>query len=137
MIIQPTRVQVTRLTVLADYCDKQVERKSFSMRRWGCSAIRKVTRGEKFDCGMTACAGGYACLIPSFQKEGLFMDFTGPIYNDQYGHAALREFFGLDSLQETFLFDAFQDDGFTHLRLTPKQWAKRCRNFIADLPLPI
>lgn len=133
MTITPSPVQFTRLTVLADYVAQQVERKNFSMKRWGITLIGRIPTTDDPSCKTTACAGGWACMVPTFQKEGLSMGLDGPKYGNLEGHAALREFFGLDSKQEEFLFDSFEAGGYTPLVLTPKQWSKRCRTFLKSL----
>lgn len=130
-------VQHTRLAVLAEHLAGNVERKNFSMLRWGITTISRAIFHPSYmpSCKTTACAGGWACALPTFQKEGLTMQADGPTYRGCTGHDALRKFFGLSREQETFLFDSWEVvDGVTKMvRLTPKQWAKRCDKFLKSL----
>lgn len=132
----PTKVQVTRLTVLADFIPAQATRENFSMRHWGIRFVASLQKRTldtySTDCGTTACAAGWACMVPSFQKEGLIMGENGPEYLEYVGHTALQEFFGLTREQEAFLFDSF-DDTHKPLVLTPRQWSKRCHKFLKSL----
>lgn len=133
----PPGIQFTRLTFLADFLAAKVEKKNFSMQKWGITTIGRAIFSPNTlpACNTTACAGGWACSIPSFQKEGLTMQADGPTYRGWAGHGALQKFFGLTLEQETFLFDSYQvKNGYTQLlRLTPKQWATRCRKFLKSL----
>lgn len=130
-------VQHTRLAVLSEHLSCQVEREHFSMNTWGIGTVCHVVcyPGVPLACRTTACAGGWACSIPTFQKEGLTMQVDGPSYRGYSGHSALRVFFGLSREQETFLFDSYHvaDGEPVMLRLTPKQWAKRCDKFLKSL----
>lgn len=63
-------------------------------------------------CGTTACAVGWACLAPEFNKQGLTFRGPGPVYSkpdaepdEFYTHwRAVEEFFGLTEVQAWHLF---------------------------------
>lgn len=80
---------------------------------------------KEVSCGTAACAMGWACMIPEFQKEGLQLvcpeseyprnKFQGtPIYNDgknvhsEFG--ACVEFFDITWKQAYYLFDPSEYD---------------------------
>lgn len=80
-------------------------------------------QGSKFDlqhwfagttalnCGTTACAMSFACLLPEFQTQGLYLSklSQSPRYKDSIGYmyggfSAAREFFEITSNEALQLF---------------------------------
>lgn len=58
-------------------------------------------------CGTTACAGGYAAMDPTFNKQGLSLHphYDSPRYGGHDGFWALEDFFGLNEEEVNYLFD--------------------------------
>jgi hypothetical protein len=85
------------LAKLAMYLET-VPEEYFDMSEWVKGAI--VFNGlfkVSPDCGTTACAGGWACMIPEFREEGLYLsNYVGsscPTYKGLTGTDALAAFF--------------------------------------------
>lgn len=55
------------------------------------------------DCGTSACAVGWACAHPEFQKQGLRWGET-PVYQRRFGWDAVESFFGIHYDLAMFLF---------------------------------
>ena len=55
------------------------------------------------DCGTLACAVGWACAHPEFQKQGLRWDEV-PVYRRRFGWDAVESFFGIHYGLAMFLF---------------------------------
>jgi hypothetical protein len=89
-------------------------------------------RLTSWHCGTTACAVGHACLNPAFQEQGLSLVKDGtamvPLYGGHAGWNAVREFFGIDSDEDAYLFLAWEyPDG---SETTPDQVADRIELFL-------
>ena len=56
------------------------------------------------DCGTLACAVGWACAHPEFQKQCLGWDGGSPIYRRRFGWEAVESFFGIHYGLAKFLF---------------------------------
>lgn len=85
-----------------------------------------VNRQHMHLCGTTACAMGWACMVPSFRKAGLRLVNDGTSVGEvRYRGAtdgdAAEDFFGIGAFAVDDLFSAMNKDR------TPKQWAKRAR----------
>src|SRR5882672_8661582 len=91
-----SKLTVRRLTKLADYMEKLPAPKArhFEMYEWfthkddaGLSSVLKgvhgienaddVRRAVPIECGMAACAFGWATLVPAFKKAGLKIVLSG------------------------------------------------------------
>lgn len=83
------------------------DEKSLRMRLWftqppvdkrGLSSHYDPDNLKQMDCNTVACAGGWACLDPTFNALGLNFDFqdSHPTYEDELGFEALQKFFELD-----------------------------------------
>ena len=132
-----SKLAVKRLTKLADYMEKlpKSANKHFHMGTWFNHNSEEhdhkfgenITLRDLHKCGTTACALGWACMIPAFHKAGLRLlasdnvswvghinafDFFEPTPSDRLLEVAANLFGGADK--------------------TPKQWAKRCRQFIRE-----
>lgn len=65
---------------------------------------------NEFDCGTIACAVGWACSYPEFNKQGLTVaaDHISPIFKtatqEYYGWYAAENFFGLSASESRALF---------------------------------
>ena len=73
---------------------------------WGKEVTNKDLLSQ--DCGTLACAVGWACAHPEFQKQGLRWD-GGPIYRRRdglrrFGWEAVESFFGIHYGLAKFLF---------------------------------
>lgn len=108
-----TTIQRKRLEKLADYM-RSVPRAAFDMQ-------------ALFDCGTKACAAGYAMrLFPRSLKPSL----NGLRYRDAVlASEALPLFFGLTENEANELFNLRMVQGSDE---TPKQWSRRCREFLAS-----
>lgn len=91
-----------RLLKLADLLET-VDPSRFDMDRWH-SGSRFNENKLKFGCGTTACAGGWACTIPSFKRAGLYISGRRPNYKGGLGFEALEDFFGITSRQSRAIF---------------------------------
>lgn len=102
-----------RLALLAARLET-VPEEFFSMTEWA-----KLTGGEIFDkgirkpeCGTRACAAGWACSVPEFNKAGLYMvesyefgEKKGtPKFGDSTSWHAVRQFFEIDHGLATRIF---------------------------------
>lgn len=109
--------QRKRLLKLADHLDIVPNRK-FDLACW--------------DCGTTACAMGYACRMPSFNKAGLRLGklTATPYYKNWAGFEAAQKFFGLGQVEALTLFSpSYNPLGY---KATPKGIAKQIRQLVAD-----
>lgn len=93
----------------------------------GIESGRDVTKSKLFECGMTACAFGWACVVPELKKQGLrIIENDGclvPSFDGETGWDAAKSFFGLSSAQANRLFN---DSSIC----TPEEWAEKCRAFL-------
>lgn len=89
------------------------------------------------ECGMAACALGWACMVPPLRKAGLHVEKENsggsfyPIYQGYTGYAAAQHFFDLSTHESHRLFG----HGIRGVR-TPKQWAKRARGLLREWQKP-
>lgn len=137
-----------RLTKLIEFMEKNDGR--VHMRQWfshkgeneldGAHDIHEpddLKPAALLECGMAACALGWACMVPSLRRAGLSVarDFGGssfyPTYQGSMGYAAAQEFFDLSTHQSRRLFG----HGIRGVR-TPKQWAKRARSLLREWQRP-
>lgn len=94
---------------------------------------------QDLSCGTTACALGWAATIPEFRRAGLTIkaipDIDGGFYADvctkkhSGGFKAASEIFGLSNSDSSYLFAP--DDEYPE-KATPKQVAKKIRNFVKE-----
>lgn len=124
-----------RLNKLVRYMEElpREARKHFSMGHWfwdreyRVPPHTKITRRDLEPCGTSACALGWATVIPEFHRAGLQM--TGehwvPRFRRRRGHHAAMAFFNLTEEQSRALFSPGNRDR------TPKAWAKRAKKLIA------
>lgn len=76
-----------------------------------CS-LNMHTWHECVNCGTVMCAGGLACTMPEFNKDGLNLrhghdgDVDRPEYDGLGGYSALEAFFGLSNNQTFHIFSA-------------------------------
>lgn len=107
--------QRKRLLKLADYLYTIPNRK-FDLSCW--------------ECGTTACAMGYACKMPSFNRAGLRLIHGTPKYLIYEGFTAAAEFFGMSKDEAFGLFSpSYNPLGY---KATPKGVAKQIRELVAD-----
>lgn len=91
----------------------------FDLEAW----VTRVNKKKPLSCGTTACAFGFAALLPKFKKLGLRLEMDEPI--EGYGEAAFypcykgyvdfmaaSKFFGVDRRIAEHLFspDNYRDD---------------------------
>lgn len=93
-----------RLAVLAAHLET-VPREHFDMggwtsHSWGFNSALE----EAVSCGMTACAGGWACAIPEFKEAGLKMVHGSPEFQDRRSFQAMQLFFDIDQYTSGRLF---------------------------------
>lgn len=93
------------------------------------------------DCGTLACALGWACAYPPFQKKGLAWNGATPVYRDrEVGLVAAFEaaalFFGLSYSDASELFGgrcSVYDDGLTSPEWSDKYlFLRRLRTFLYE-----
>lgn len=117
-----------RLLKLADKLDT-VPRKQFDYSAW----VGDDWKGAPdLSCGTTACALGWATTIPSFRRLGLKLntdwnEVTMGEYRNFYAAALLFELSERDAM---YLFAP----GPSEVDATPKQVAKKIRQFVKDYP---
>ena len=125
-----SKLAVYRLTKLANYMQalpKSAD-KHFDMNAWfwhndkhdhGFKSGQPITRHDLTLCGTTACAMGWAATIPAFNQAGLKVD--------QWGSLSILpgRFFDITDFEAHRLFFDFGIK-------TPKEWARRCHQFIKD-----
>lgn len=98
-----------RLATLAAHLET-VPQHNFNMNAWCSLNGAKLRKGAipKPTCNTRACAGGWACSIPEFNKAGLHLEDsygnTEPAFKGSYGAGALRRFFDLDIEQSDAVF---------------------------------
>lgn len=138
-----SKLAVKRLKTLIRFMgglDKRANR-HFKMRHWashrgnekiisvhGLKVGERVTKGTLLDCGMSACAAGWACVSP-LQREGLkaIVHRDGvitPVYQDATSISAVQRFFDVGD-------EAFSQF-FGHRRRidSPTKWADRARKLV-------
>ena len=124
-------LQKKRLLKLADFLDK-LKPKQLRM-----SAFVSNIGDKLGDCDTVACAAGWACTIPSFNKAGFQIDTfysDRPTYRDANGERlcgfeAIESFFGLS---ERAAVNIFGGEYLADKKTTPKQVAKRIRKLVAQ-----
>ena len=100
--------------------------KHFDMESWFSYGgehelkAKEVTRKVLTYCGASACALGWACTIPSFQKAGLRM----PINKIEEPWSKSEEFFDVPISVVFYLFMMDAE--------TPKQWASKAEQYLRD-----
>lgn len=124
-----SKLAVRRLTKLADYMDglPKSANEHFDMGAlWfeheGAHKHKLpqiLDRSALRHCGTTACAAGWAAVMPEFKKQGFGLTRDGRFLIER------REFFDIDVYQDDALF-------FYAPANTPKQWAKHCRKFLRE-----
>lgn len=124
-----------RLLALAAHLDTISPRK-FNMNHWANSSDAGIT------CGSTACALGYAGLMPSFRKAGLKTEFDkcgGSVvykrsHNSLYDIEAGASFFNIteDEAQWLFMPRSYP----IGRRPGPKTVASRIRRMVRDGTYP-
>lgn len=92
----------------------------------------EITREHLHLCGTTACAAGWAAMIPSFRKAGLRLVYDGTSmgaisFERKEDGDALMQFFDIDY---DLMADLFGSDTTSK---TPKQWATRARQLLRDV----
>ncbi len=113
-----------RLLKLADFLVEQVPPKKFYMYRW-------ATSDDLNECGATACAFGWAAMIPSFRRAGLSIRGKWPKlegFRSRCGFKIAARFFSISNENSRDLFGS--QIGLQ--RETPRQAAKRIRTFVAE-----
>jgi hypothetical protein len=140
-----SKLAVRRLTKLADFMAKLPAPKAqhFDMYEWfthnrshviggehGISSAKDIKEETILKCGMAACAFGWATMVPSFRKAGLTVSMENniayPTFRGHLAFEAAKDFFDIEHSEVHTLFGLDGGDK------TPKQWAKRCREFIKE-----
>lgn len=89
-----------------------------------------ITKDNIRHCGTTACALGWASIIPAFHKAGLKLE---PLTHSEENFQLGRDFFGLNDRQAMELFVTLTEWGGSApmtLVTTPKQWAKVAKSLL-------
>ena len=139
-------MNTTRLLVLANFLDA-VPAEKFHLGNWRDTVMTieadtsppyMLLRKELDDdrlldhaCGTTACAVGWACVIPAFKEQGLHWDgdiafIHGDVH--EVGWDAAEEFFGLDSTESGKLF---RYSSYERGNNGPRDVAARIREMVA------
>lgn len=117
-------------TALERIAKRPLKNMRFNLREWRSTGLKKNTNG----CGTAACAVGYACTLPSFKKEGLYLgdenesSYAGPMFDGHRCWDAVSVFFNLSYSTSMYLFSA--DYYARWQRDKPQAVAKRIRQFI-------
>lgn len=137
-----------RIGVLIDFMEELPPEKAahFYMGSWvthhenswtvdgqhGVKAGEEIKESSLVECGMAACAFGWAAMIPEFREAGLGLSISrpggiaAPTYNGQCAFDAACDFFDIDYHQAQALFES-------HLELaTPDQWAANARRLLRE-----
>lgn len=117
-----------RLMILARKLER-VPQQRFRLDEWASG----LNMG---DCQTIACACGWACTIPSFERDGLHLviaDHLMPIqttikYGRWSGFVAASKFFGIDHADAVLLFSPIRYDGASSTG--PREVAQRIRDFV-------
>lgn len=127
-----------RLLTLAKFLEEKVPRKAFDYAVWfGAKVLDSKGRlRSPAECGTTACAMGWACMIPAFKRAGLTVRLALAYgieritFKGQAGaFDAAEALFDLTEAEAVYLFSPSTDcDG----EATPKQVAKKIRKFVRD-----
>lgn len=136
-----TAVGKRRLLKLADFLE-QLPRKALKMETWVASRTGEPPSVSEPKCGTTACALGWAAVIPGFRRAGLRLAGMGvslhhggheyvPMYEGYSGFSAGAKFFGMSLGASDHLFGADSYPG-DPSKTTPKAVAKRIRKLVAD-----
>jgi hypothetical protein len=93
-------VNIRRLKILRDFLKTKVKDHQFRIAFWRSSG--------NGGCGTVACIGGWAAVMPEFNKVGLTAGphFGEPRYKESSDFSALEKFFGLTETQARSIFDA-------------------------------
>ena len=117
-------MRVDRLLKLADLLDT-VPPQQFDMGKWSDST--------EFTCNTVACAGGWACSIPEFEKDGLFLttDEWGYLvcFGKKSATAALMAFF---ESKEDVINSTFYSETYHASTITPTMVAARIREKVRE-----
>lgn len=112
-----------RLLKLANFLETKVQNKGFNLKTW--KTVNK--------CGTVACAGGWACSIPSFKKAGLklelydFSQYFMIRYKIWEDFAAVSKFFDISIEEAEFLF---LNNKYPKSHRSKNYVAKRIRSFV-------
>lgn len=91
--------KLNHLISILEYVEQLEDETRFNMLLWG--DVWSNTRKEF--CGDVI---GWACTDPVFNKMGLLLSNNSPLFNGKYhGFDAVKEFFGISSLESMFLAD--------------------------------
>ena len=117
-----------RLVRLAHFLIDDVPEYNFNLGTWRAGRFHEDEDLLNHKCGTTACACGWACVIPEFQEQGLRAVTGMPWFNGQGGWNAVEKFFELTYVESLTLFagDCY------HLNPTPIDVADRILLFIND-----
>jgi hypothetical protein len=134
-----------RLATLVEYMSKlKVAGGHFKMKHWvahrgkacdidihGLKDAARVEAKHLVECGMSACAVGWACTVPAFRKAGLMMSFDDcrylrPMYRGEEQFDAVTEFFDIDETRARRLFGPYRR-GVN----SPKEWAEDAKKVVA------
>lgn len=88
----------------------------------------------KSDCGTTACALGWACEIPEFQKLGLYcynLMYQTPVFETSFGYRAAALFFdiSLEKIERLFCPNEYPEED----QANPLAVAQRIEEFIGTV----
>lgn len=119
-----SKIAKRRLTKLIEFMEKlpASANKHFNMNTYishsgghDHALPEKPTAKDLHTCGTTACALGWACTLPYFQRLGMTRR-----------NSSESQVFDLDGAYTYELFGGFNQDK------TPKQWAKRARKWLQE-----
>lgn len=104
-----------RLAFLADFLDTQCPPEHFDLQCWIDSSSPVTSQEDLHTCGTTACAVGWACCLPEFQREGLHLSTYAPAYKPREGGdvhhhwEAVTAFFDLaeDEAEHLFSYEKY------------------------------
>jgi hypothetical protein len=127
--VRPTNIGLARLKTLLAFIrkvpDEQLNLSSWVADQSDLDAFTIMRNGPqlidnqpvKAVCGTVACAVGWACAMPEFNKAGMFFNPNngGPNYTTGDGEAwysweAVSNFFGISFLQALMLFYSTDDN---------------------------
>ena len=134
-----THTGARRLLKLARLLEK-VPPDKFSMRAWVHNWVGTHGPIKPGDCNTTACAMGWAVMVPELHNAGLRLVGGYPTIKykgrNWHGYSAAKVLFGVTYSEAHVLFSSVNTKSRARDNETPVQCAKRIRRFVtARMPV--
>lgn len=115
-----------RLLRLADFLEKEVPQQRFDMRYIFTNDVYSL-EDLQHKCGTAACAMGWACVVPEFERDGLSFKrgyYAGRVHYGEYtDFSAISEFFDISSEHSRHLFEVVEvDEDGKEVYINDEEW---------------